>query len=61
MQTNSGSCRVNALRGALFPSKSGLMNKHIVEHIVNSRRGVVGVDVDSGHGMRWLPHRKGVP
>jgi hypothetical protein len=24
--------------GALYPSKSGLMNKHIVKHIVNSSR-----------------------
>jgi hypothetical protein len=31
----SGSLRVNALfLGALCPSKSGLMNKHIVKHIV---------------------------
>ena len=29
-----GSCRVNAFRGALFPFKSGLMNKHIVKHIL---------------------------
>ena len=29
-----GSCRVNAFRGALFPSKAGLMNKHIVKHII---------------------------
>ena len=29
--------RVNALfLGALYPSKSGLMNKHIVKHIVRS-------------------------
>jgi len=28
------SCRVNAFLGALYPSKSGLMNKHIVKHIV---------------------------
>ena len=27
---------------------------------LGSRRGVIGVNVDSGHGMRWLPHRKGV-
>ena len=27
---------------------------------LGSRRGVVGVNVDPGHGMRWLPHRKGV-
>ena len=28
---------------------------------LGSRRGVVGVDVDFGHRMRWLPHRSGVP
>ena len=47
----------SSLLGALCPSKSGLMNKHIVKHIVfhgmlsldslGSRRGVIGVDVDS--------------
>ena len=31
-----GSCRVNAFRGALFPSKSGLMNKHIVKQTYRS-------------------------
>ena len=29
-----GSCRVNAFWGALYPSKSGPMNKYIVKHIV---------------------------
>jgi hypothetical protein len=37
----SGSLRVNALfLGALCPSKSGLMNKHIVKHIVKTSHKV---------------------
>jgi hypothetical protein len=42
----SGSFRVNALfLGALCPSKSGLMNKHIVKH--------TNICLDE-HVMQWL-------
>ena len=55
----SGSLGVNdPFLGALCPSKSGLMNKHTVKHFhglllldsLGSRRGMIGADVDFGHG-----------